>query len=336
MTAETATLERVEPTGFQAAVDIACDAERMSELLGPLLDTLTPAAVAETVVRPELVQVKRSRAVVRYDVLGPAEPISLHAKLYADPSRAQHVQRTLRLLGDHVYARTPELDVPRIVGSVQALGMVVLASAPGVALNELDGPAAYHGVREAGHWLAALHTAPILLDRRLDLTLEAANWQSWSKMVADRHPAVAAAAAELAEKLTYAAGCVDLHRSVPIHKDFRRQHVLVGQGVTVVDLDEARMGDAALDIAHFCTYIELWGLRSRVPTAPLRAAFLAAYTSSGEQPSDSRLAFFAAYTWLKIAKQLAVGHGVHPAPDLARRREELTLALQRGLSCLTR
>jgi aminoglycoside phosphotransferase (APT) family kinase protein len=59
---------------------------------------------------------------------------------------------------------------------------------------------------------------------------------------------------------------------VPIHKDFHAGHVLaVPEGVVVIDLDEARMGDPALDVAHLSTYLDA---SPRPEAAGVRAAFL--------------------------------------------------------------
>ena len=38
--------------------------------------------------------------------------------------------------------------------------------------------------------------------------------------------------------------------AVPIHKDLHPGHVLVGDDVYVIDLDEARNGDPTFDVAH--------------------------------------------------------------------------------------
>ena len=46
---------------------------------------------------------------------------------------------------------------------------------------------------------------------------------------------------------------------VPIHKDFHAGHLLIDDSVWVIDLDEARHGDRAFDLAHFCAYLEFAG-----------------------------------------------------------------------------
>jgi len=66
--------------------------------------------------------------------------------------------------------------------------------------------------------------------------------------------------------------------AVPIHKDFHPGHVLVGDHVYVIDLDEARRGDPTFDVAHFCSYLELLSDDSSGPAA--RAAFLQEYVAA--------------------------------------------------------
>jgi aminoglycoside phosphotransferase (APT) family kinase protein len=99
----------------------------------------------------------------------------------------------------------------------------------------------------------------------------------------------------------------------------------------VIDLDEARMGDPAADVAHFCAYLDATG---RLDHSALHDAFLTGY---GPLPGDApelRVALHAARTALKIAKQLACGRGpLRPGGNPAR-AAALDAALARGWACL--
>jgi aminoglycoside phosphotransferase (APT) family kinase protein len=126
---------------------------------------------------------------------------------------------------------------------------------------------------------------------------------------------------------------------VPIHKDFHYQHVIDGDGdgVGVVDLDEARMGDAAFDVAHFAVNLHLLAIR----TAPsdddadrwLRP-FLVTYSAVTGWSPDDAFRWYAAYTCLKLARQLATGSGPRPRPAGGARGQQVGEILTEGLRCL--
>ena len=122
-------------------------------------------------------------------------------------------------------------------------------------------------------------------------------------------------------------------KEVPIHKDFHPGHVLVGDDLCVVDLDEARRGDPAFDVAHFCCYLELGGGYGG-SSGP--AAFLDEYAVATGWTDKGTYDPFCAYTWLKIAKQRTLGRGPCRATATARRAAEVERALVKGAECLRR
>ncbi|HEY0408660.1 MAG TPA: phosphotransferase, partial [Candidatus Dormibacteraeota bacterium] len=117
--------------------------------------------------------------------------------------------------------------------------------------------------------------------------------------------------------------------------DFHHQHTLIGEGgLVVIDLDEARAGDPAVDVAHFAANLRL--LRLREGTAgggDLEAAFLDAYAARTGYVPDRRHRWCHAYTCLKIARQLARGRGPAPAPAGPERERQVGLILDEGLRC---
>jgi hypothetical protein len=101
--------------------------------------------------------------------------------------------------------------------------------------------------------------------------------------------------------------------------------------VVVLDLDEARMGDPALDVAHATAYLDV----SAWPGAgAARGAFLARYGPLPGPSPELRSAFFAARTSMKIAKQLVTGRGPVPVGDDRARTAAVLAVLRRGLACL--
>ena len=126
--------------------------------------------------------------------------------------------------------------------------------------------------------------------------------------------------------------------SSPVHKDFHYGHTLFDGGrLVVIDLDEARWGDPAFDVAHYLANLRLLAVREGMACAErdrLQSAFLDTYASQTGYRPDARHHFFHAYTCVKIAKQLARGRGPAPAPVGAERDRQVERILQKGLQCL--
>jgi aminoglycoside phosphotransferase (APT) family kinase protein len=184
-----------------------------------------------------------------------------------------------------------------------------------------------------GRWLASLHASNVGADRRFDLEKEVSNLAIWADRVAAARPSHAATAEQLFEQLARMAQHVRLSADVPIHKDFHYRHIVIGPRLVGLDFDEVRMGDPSLDIAHFCVYLRLLGVRvpAVAPIVPdLEQRFLAAYASATGWALDNRFGFFAGYTCLKIAKQLVHGSGVRPFPSGAECDRQLRMMLEHG------
>ncbi|QWZ08029.1 phosphotransferase [Nocardioides panacis] len=282
----------------------------------------------------ELRSAHGGRSVVRYSVRGldGAAPVSVVAKRFTEQRRAQLLYDHLGQLDAGPFADGP-LRVPAPVAWVPDLRLVVYRHCEGLPLHRLTPPAsAVHGARRAARWLARLHASDVRLPRTLSLDQEARSTREWAWLIGDRHPRLAAQADELAQAWLAAARAATGVTVVPIHKDFHPGHVLVGGDLSVIDLDEARSGDPTFDVAHFCCYL---GLLSPDGGGAARDAFLAEYVgATGWRDPGSRGAF-SAYTWLKIAKQYAVGTGPQQPVPAARRADEVGRALAEGARCLS-
>jgi aminoglycoside phosphotransferase (APT) family kinase protein len=154
----------------------------------------------------------------------------------------------------------------------------------------------------------------------------------WSDLIGTRHPDVRHRAERLAVGWLDAARQHPVDRHVPLHKDFHAGHVLVGDAVCVIDLDEARLGDPAFDVAHFLTYLE--ATPGRCDSERLRDAFLEAYIEESGWTDQGSLAPYCAYTWLKIAKQRALRTGPLPVVPGADRHSLVEAAIGKGERCL--
>jgi aminoglycoside phosphotransferase (APT) family kinase protein len=236
-----------------------------------------------------------------------------------------------------VLGRLEELGIaaPRPVAHLRELGMAVFTAVAGRTLDQLGGAERVRGAESAAAWLATLHGSGLELDRGFDLASERRNLLLWGRQVAALHPSSAAAAERLLERLDGLAGGLLLETTAPLHKDFHHQHTLIADGgLVVIDLDEARAGDPAFDVAHFAANLRLLGLREGTAGGgDLEAAFLDAYATRTGYVPDRRHRWCHAYTCLKIARQLARGRGPAPAPAGAERERQLGLILDEGLRC---
>jgi aminoglycoside phosphotransferase (APT) family kinase protein len=277
------------------------------------------------------------RRVVRYDVDGLQEDgtVPLVGKVFVELGRARLLDQHLHLFAEGPFRDGP-LRVPTPVALLPSRHMVLYRSVDGLPLDRVQAlEPAVAGARAAAQWLARLHRSSLRLPRQFSLEREQATCRRWATLIAGALPAAAGPARRLAIGWAAAAqGLADDLTAVPIHKDFHAGHVLVGDGVCVLDLDEARLGDPAFDVAHFCTHLE--ALECAVDGDALRTAFVEEYTAATGGTDPGRQATYAAYTWLKIARQVALGSGPFRSTPSAHRERLVLSALTKGLACLDR
>jgi len=321
-------------TGGIPALEASLSIDMVTSRLAPFLG----GSGGLRVVAVDLVSHKPGkRAVIAYQMAGPSgEARALIGKVYADAERAERLHNTLEQLGA-LDVPSGVFGVPRAVALFRDWGMSVQESACGRSIDQLDGRERIDGATAVGHWLATFQRSEIAFDRTLNLDSERRNLGAWADLVSEDQPAVALKTARLLEQLIRLGDEVEVSIGIPMHKDFQYQHTLVdGNRVVVIDVDEARAGDAALDVAHFCAYLRLLALREGTPRdgmAPVESAFLDAYASSVPYQPDSRHRFFLAYACMKIAKQLVRGRGPTPAPHGAELTRQLELIIEEGLRC---
>jgi aminoglycoside phosphotransferase (APT) family kinase protein len=355
--AEVMTSTKVDkhPTAFTATglpiLQVALNVRQMTARLAPLLAPLAAPGDADgpAVRYARLLAYKQgNRGTVHYDVTGLAPgsnghagdaPLVLVGKLYPQASQAQRVDAILRGLWDQAFATAPGLGVPQPVGCVPELSMLVYVPVDGQPLDEVvagdDPAAALDAIQRTASWLATLHTSRMLLDRRFTLETEVVNLQAWAALVARTWPEEGPAAARISDDLRASASALQLSTAAPIHKDFHYKHVLVDRGLKVIDFDEVRLGDPAYDVAHFCAHLRLLATRATgdpAAYADLEAAFLAAYDERAGAAAAAPFSWFAAYTCLKIAKQLCTTRGVRPRPDGDEQRRQVAVMLAQGLA----
>jgi aminoglycoside phosphotransferase (APT) family kinase protein len=325
----------------EAAEDLLLEPSRPSDLEVDLLDAdqaaqaLGAASGREVEIdSAELLGAARGRRqVVKYSVRGLDEPatgaVPVIGKQFAQARLARLSFYHLRKLADGPFDGG-EFRVPSPIGLAGEHRLLFYRADDGRLLDSLlDGPSGAEGVRSAAEWLARLHTSELRLPRSLSLARELESTRQWTALISREHPEAAERADVLTSRWAAAAksAAIDaVGAVVPLHKDFHAGHVLVGEHTCVIDLDEARMGDPAFDVAHFCTYLDQLGASHLVDW------FLDAYSAASGWVDKGSLAPFRAYTCLKIAKQAVAGSGPFRDVDRAERLDIADAAIARGTS----
>ena len=245
--------------------------------------------------------------------------------------RARLLHEHLGLLHAGPFGGGP-LRVPEPLGLLPEQRLVLYRHCAGIALDRVGAPDRAEGVRRAARWLARLHSSDVGFPRRLSMPAEMVSARTWAAVVGRVHPELGRSAGGLAASWAEAVRMLPAAAEVPIHKDYHPGHVLLGEATWVIDLDEARRGDPAYDVAHFCAYLSLaFGEPAGDGLADL---FVREYTAATGWRDRGGLEPFLAYTWLKIAKQWAMRSGPCRDASPAERATGAALALGRGWACL--
>lgn len=335
------------PTAFSATglpiLRIALDVKSMAPALNPLLAALELPGdgMAPRLAYARLLAYKQgNRGTISYTVEnGRGEAVTVLGKLYPQPAQVTRTYGILDGLCTQAFAGHSGLEVPRPIGMVLDLSMLVYVPVEGTPLDEvLVGPRGFEAISGTAAWLDALHAASIKLDRKLQPASEVVNLQAWAALVGRTHPAEGQRAARLAADLEATASRLPATGETVIHKDFHYKHVLIGDAerqVRVIDFDEVRLGDPMYDVAHFSAHLRLLACRNAgeaANIAALEGVFLDAYTRHSGRTLGHSFFWYAAYTCLKIAKQLCTVRGVRPRPDDKEQLRQLIAILDQGLA----
>jgi hypothetical protein len=276
-----------------------------------------------------------ARALVAYDLSNGDSSRQVYGKLYSEPIRAARLYGTLTALLAESSARRLPFRVPRPVAWLRDLNLVLFTPLRGRFLDDLMVEGDSTQIRRTGRSLAQLHTCHPPLDRSFNLTTEMTNLRRWAGIVAEQCQDDGGSAPELVSALEESATSLQLDDNVPIHKDFHPHHVILGNELGIIDLDEMRWGDRTFDLAHFCVYLRLLGMKLEAPAKwadALERAFLEGYAPPNGRAADQRSAFFGIYACLKVGRQLCEMNGARPIPVGAERGRVLREILAHGRS----
>jgi hypothetical protein len=215
------------------------------------------------------------------------------AKLYPDDSGA-HVYEKLKALRAAGFGAGERYQAVEPLGFLRECGMLLARAAEGPAVSTFIGtqPEALRaGSREAGAWLAKLHTSPLRIGAPRSL-LDSGELLSLARRLAKtirRQPRFLDLALEIIGVVEALAA--ETHEGVWVqsHGQYRPIHVFVGDAaITVIDLDRSRPCDPARDVAEFLHRLRMthfWQTGSVAPAETATEEFLATYRKATGQPA---------------------------------------------------
>jgi len=188
-----------------------------------------------------------------------------------------------------------DLPVPRRLGESRKYGVHAFEWLPGSPLREwsLDPGSDIAPFRETGKLLAGLHTSDAIglqSSEGIDLP---AKIEALARALSFILPEIGNEAVELAKKLTRFAVNAS-GKPCPVHADFYDKQLIVGaNGLSMIDLDQARIGVAGEDLGCFIAHLERLAVRderldeNRI--SQLSQAMLGGYLAGGGRYDESEV-----------------------------------------------
>ena len=86
-----------------------------------------------------------------------------------------------------------------------------------------------------------------------------------------------------------------------VHRDLYEEQLLLGSRVGLIDLDDAALGPAELDLGNLLAHMDLLGLRNGLDLSPAENALRSGYVLSGPLLDDELLERCRRLTRLRLA-----------------------------------
>ena len=214
-------------------------------------------------------------------------------KIYAS-GRESTVARRIGALG----SGPPEPRVPAVLFVDRRLHMVVLSDVAGTPFRNALIEESEDACRHVGGALAAWHLfwrahAPSALAPH-DLSRELEILHSFTQMA----PATVASAVRSALPLL---GHATWEPTTVVHRDLYEEHILLGDGIGLIDIDDAALGPPELDLGNLWAHLELLALRVGGDFLPLATRLLESYVDAGGGLDPRLFAWCRSSTLLRLA-----------------------------------
>ncbi|HEX9638344.1 MAG TPA: phosphotransferase [Acidobacteriota bacterium] len=285
----------------------ALSLERMSAELAPLAAHLSPYPSAGWRVRAvDVLKYKPARrCALAYTLESPKGSLRLFAKTFHS-----HRGAAILMTMDRFWRALDlqALSIPRPLGYVSDLKLLVTEFVSGIPLaTELYRGSSAEPARRMARALAAVHASAVSCAQQWTSALELENSEKWIRGLIG-HPALASdRALGLLDRLRRWSSVLRPTPPRPIHRDFYLDQLLDSDGRTVlVDLDDARSGDPALDVGNFLAHLVLRPIQFPETAAACRRArdcFESEYRSRAPVEEDFRIRtrFYEASSLLRLA-----------------------------------
>lgn len=227
-------------------------------------------------------------------------------KVFARP-RARGNHRRLEALG----CSSASEWVPATMGADTSGHVGLVGWIPGMSLPDAHSGEFSECCRQAGTVLAALHTSGAELDRAWTVEDELA-------LLERNATPQAAGLVELARGVAVTAARVP---TVSAHRDFHPRQIVVGaRGVGLIDLDDAAMAPAALDVGNFVAHLRMDAAIGRRNESQVRAAIRAFLDGYGPVEGSEL------WEWLSLVRLMCLATTRHGRDDWARALRRLAAA----------
>ena len=258
------------------------------------------------IVGAEMVRDKPGRrTTVRYALeLGPhRDPRTAYAKRFAS-ARAPHVHAALQELASALDgSRVPRLPEP--LGCLPGEHLVLIGTVPGSPVIERLRGGDVGLAKSIADALYSLHASGAQLPRAHRPADELSTLSARVARLSLGAPALAAAARDAHDAILACAAQDWTWRQRPLHRDFYPEQVLVdGDRIGFVDLDDAAMGEPAIDVANFAAHLRLIAIRDDGSDALARAesAFIERYSTVDRELNPMLVRLLIGATCLRLAE----------------------------------
>ncbi len=290
--------------------DPALVASRAAFRASNVAHALTPFLEGKTIMRVDVGVLRhrpgrRALLEYRFYIRGPRGGVKrriLLAKAYKS-ARARHVFDVLRQAHEAGFASSGRFQAPAPVAVFSDWRVVVYERIAGAALSSRSEA---HAFASAGTAIAAFHAAPMHFEEIRTPEDELTDAVRLLCEAAVGTPRLLAVGKPILERLKDAISFMETALPRPLHRDFYPAQVLLGHGApALIDLDDAAMGDPALDAGNFLAHLHLFPARVHQMAA---TAFCHAVLR-GEALPQVNVQFYEAVSLVRIAGVHAVRYG---------------------------
>jgi aminoglycoside phosphotransferase (APT) family kinase protein len=218
--------------------------------------------------------------------------------------RLEYVFSVLKILRSNGFAEDSKLAVPRPILYMPELSFLLMDKADGELLREVfrrkADPTPY--VKGAARWLAKLHSSKIRLESVKSRKDEVEASLRFTRAASWLFPRLKSEIESISDQLIRLQEAHPPRPRRPIHGDYHARNIIASPELTtVIDLEEARMGDPAFDLGYFAAQTKMTHGTGQIVTQAIESflqEYLESQVSVPEEFSQS-VAVFEAQTYLQ-------------------------------------